>query len=113
MFLIDYVKSVVANRFTLLGYLLLLVCFLMPHSITYLFTPVMILAAAMLGATHAAFPTVSTYRRTKKHIRLFGRIDERFAKSLSSYCDRIGMMMAAKEFDIELYFTKRATYLGF
>lgn len=104
----DYLKCIRANRCSLVGFVLLAI--FLPSTITAgifrhwwlydLVCPPAILGFALFAVTGFGMVTLGAYRRTKKHIARFGRIDERF--EFIAYCSDCGRYLAAKEAGIEI-----------
>jgi len=105
----DYSKSVYRNRITGFGYVnvgIALLISIIEHE-TGAQIPIVnyacaITGAASIGLTSAGLGTWDSYRKTRSHIEEHGTIDPRFKDVLyDSYCLRTGLMMAAKEADLE------------
>ncbi|MEK6918849.1 MAG: hypothetical protein AABW73_02310 [Nanoarchaeota archaeon] len=64
--------------------------------------PTMLLVITIIGAFGNAFSTYEAYKRTKEHLKDFGRVDERFKEEYErAYCSRAGMNLAIKESKLE------------
>lgn len=100
----DYLKCVVANRFTLLGLVGLASgigneALLGPSAYA---TASMYAGSILLGATTGGYGTYRIYQKTKKHIRRTGRIVPEFRENIPSfYCDNVGFKLASKEAGLE------------
>ena len=97
----DYLRCVVANRFCLLGIILVL-CGLCnyrfgPVEDIKMFLSFMATEAGFmfLGATGFGVETFRAYRRTKNHIQRFGKVGDDFY--YKSYCGKSGYKLAIKE----------------
>lgn len=64
-----------------------------------------------LGTTEGGRGTVTSYRRTKAHIGKHKNIQMWFQKNYSDsmYCSRVGVWVAAKEFECTHQLTRRLT----
>ena len=109
-FMKDYVKSCIANRWFLassvtLGVSIALdkVQYLKDLQYSDMASDVGIFfGAAGIIATELGTGTFRSYRRTKKHIESFDRIDDRWVHYYADhYCSKTGVRLAAREYGLE------------
>lgn len=105
----DYTKCVVANKFTLIGYVGLITLpisyFVQKETGVDLSDLNVYLSLTGFGGFFVTFGgngTLRAYKRTKKHIERYHTIHDNFmVKSSREYCVRVGMQLAAKEAGLE------------
>ncbi|HLC88549.1 MAG TPA: hypothetical protein VJG49_00790 [Candidatus Nanoarchaeia archaeon] len=67
-------------------------------------------AGSLSFLTGCGLHTTYTYQKTKKHIKKYNALDERFTSMISSwYCDQAGLKLAAKEAGLEHLLPKTET----
>jgi hypothetical protein len=111
----DYLKAVIANKFTLAGHLLYLGAGIAgtifpflelnnseetKYIVNTVATPLLI-GTILEVLTDFGRDTLDAYRRTRKHIEKEGTLDPRFSKRYVSYCDKSGERLAAREAGLE------------
>lgn len=105
----DYTKSVIANKFTLTGYLGMcittgIVFYIQDETFPTRIYEIVAFGLSCIPVLGSAFglETYETYRKTKKHIKENKKIKIGFKSRHSRYyCRRIGMKLAAKESGLE------------
>ena len=96
-----YLKCVIANRFTLAGYLIILsaLFFLVFKEDSVRILPLIIFGLwaglLLLMATKFGFETFDAYRSMKNHIEIKGYPEK--WHNIGPYCTRVGLCLALKE----------------
>ncbi|MEK6760667.1 MAG: hypothetical protein AABX93_01965 [Nanoarchaeota archaeon] len=102
--LIDYAKCVKENKLALVGYLSMFgfagTMFLEKDMLYQVFYAGLWANPIGYGMifSQAGIPTFEAYKRTKRHIKKHGEVDERFTKIMEeAYCLEKGYKLAVKE----------------
>ncbi len=98
----DYLKCIVANRFTLAGCVLVVIGFLAPEIPPWLGFILVSFGGGNIGGTHFGIPTLIAYRRTKADIARRWTINGAYLTRYKDYCGRCGVRLAAKEAGIQI-----------
>ncbi len=94
-----YLRSVMANRATLLGYVLVALGFWAPLT-KHAHELACAMGAGILFITDLGFDTYRAYRRAEQHYKQNGGFDERYEFKMlheSAYCSRVGFALAQKD----------------
>jgi hypothetical protein len=114
----DYAKCVYQNKFTFTGYIGVVSFIGVNAGRIYFDIPdfeepwdlvdflsnsaVFLYSIISLGLTSLGNETMDNYQRTRDHIEQFGRVEDYFDQKMSkTYCTRVGMKLAAKEYGLE------------
>ena len=105
----DYLKCVWVNKATLWSYIIMIFAVIVAGILITLSIDGLLVfwvltlvggpPAVLNSYTHLGWGTTLTaYNRTKEHIQEFGRVDQRFARSIdTAYCYRVGFELAVRE----------------
>lgn len=104
----DYFKCAAKNIYFVEGCALVFLSFLTEYvsekngvELPAMINPLYYLGCGLLGATEFGRETYRSYKRTKKHIKKYKTLDQRFKNKLSSYCTQTGIKIAVKESKLE------------
>jgi hypothetical protein len=110
----DYLKCVWANKATLGGYLGLAISIgegviglncensKTESVLSALCTLTSIASLQVLAVTDWGSETLTAYRKTKKYIRSFGKMKEKYNRlNENFYCENVGIRLAAREAGLE------------
>jgi hypothetical protein len=105
----DYAKCVVANKFTLGGYIGIALFPLIEYAkyktkmdIPLIGDILFLTGLWAFNSTHGGYQTYKAYGKVKKHIKENGILDPRYKSKFSSeYCIQAGLRTAIKEAGLE------------